>query len=371
MFTRRMLAVAGAAAIGTLGALTIPSAASAHHLTVVPKFECVGENAVVTWKVTNSQNNVDGKITKAALSQGSFVATTEDKLKKHGVIAVGTVLTMDGDKKSAVGVVTVPASAGKVTVDFAAEWKYKDGSIQRWPRPDAPDDGHFEKAWTKEQCGQTTPADPKTSFDPNCDGTVTVVIDNPAGSKNTEFKVQSQTTDWSTNVTVPAGKKSEPITVSKADAAEIKVSIRNDGNGRALGKYKFAAPADCKDADYTGTFTPDCNGVTVTLTNPADGDTLKVTILANGKEQYKFEVAPGATSEPKKIGRQDKLKVVVKVEGFEPDGEFDYTVPANCGDSLPVTGANAGLMAGGASVLVLGGAALWMVARRRRVQFTA
>ena len=40
-----MLAVAGAAAIGTLGALTIPSAASAHHLTAVPKLDCVGENA--------------------------------------------------------------------------------------------------------------------------------------------------------------------------------------------------------------------------------------------------------------------------------------------------------------------------------------
>jgi len=369
LITRRVLAVAGAAAIGTIGALTIPGAASAHHTTTKFKVDCVGDTATVTWLVTNSQTNIEAKVTGLKSSQGTIVKSTKAEYSGYTVLAVGATLKKaNAPQAQAVGQVTVPASAGTVTLGIDTEWDYNKNADKKQRTKDVVKAHEDATArWSKDQCSEA-PQQPSATFESNCDGTVTVVITNPTG-KDAEFVVKSQTTDYKANVKVVAGK-SEKVSVPKEHAADIKVAVKGDENGKALGKYKFTAPENCEDAEYTGSFEPSCDGVKVTLNNPADGETLKVTILANGQEKYKFEVAPGK-SESKMIGRQDSVKVVVKVEGFEPDGEFDYTVPAGCGGSLPVTGVNAGLMAGGASVLVLGGAALFMMARRRRVQFTA
>jgi hypothetical protein len=374
-----MLAVAGAAAIGTMGAFALPGAASAHHLNVKATVDCVGDTATVTWRVFNSQDNIDGEVTKATPSQGTLAKSSLKNPDggEYTELKVGAVLKQSDVKyPEAVAQVTVPAALGKVTLDVAAKWDYSKNSDKKRRTNDVQTWSDLVAfTWTKDQCKDVpvAPQTPDVTFESNCDGTVTVVIDNKT-SKDEEFRVKKQSVDAKTfaiDVKVPAGKKSEPITVPKQYADDIKVALKKDDNGKALGKYKWSQPADSEQADYTGSFEPDCNGVTVKLTNPADGETLKVRILVNGQEKFNFQVAPGTSSEPKRIGRQDSLKIVVKVEGFEPDGEFDYTVPPGCGSSLPVTGVNAGLMAGGASVLVLGGAALFMMARRRRVQFTA
>jgi len=55
----------------------------------------------------------------------------------------------------------------------------------------------------------------------------------------------------------------------------------------------------------------------------------------------------------------------------EKSTEVSYEKPADCAPALPVTGANAGLLAGAALVLVSGGAGLYFVARRRRIRFAA
>ena len=70
--------------------------------------------------------------------------------------------------------------------------------------------------------------------------------------------------------------------------------------------------------------------------------------------------------------------MTVAVEGFEDDAEtIAYEQPADCdtegsgGGTLPVTGAAAGGIAGGAGLLLALGGVLFFMARRRKVKFTA
>ena len=83
------------------------------------------------------------------------------------------------------------------------------------------------------------------------------------------------------------------------------------------------------------------------------------------KKSEKFSAVPGFT-------------VTVTPTGFDGHGPetIAYQKPADCdtsgsGGGLPVTGAAAGTIAGGAGLLLALGAVMFVVSRRRKVKFTA
>ena len=59
---RRSLAVAGAAFLGLAATVALGSPASAHHPVVTGDYKCVDGGWEVTWTVTNSEDDLEGKL---------------------------------------------------------------------------------------------------------------------------------------------------------------------------------------------------------------------------------------------------------------------------------------------------------------------
>jgi LPXTG-motif cell wall-anchored protein len=168
-----------------------------------------------------------------------------------------------------------------------------------------------------------------------------------------------------------------------ATEAKIKVTVRftNEHEGDQVGLVK-RPEKKCETPPPTpGKPTPlleeDCTTISIGLDNPADGRevTLKfetskgevrTTVVKPGEKKFeKFSAVPGFTVKVTPTG----------IDGAGPE-TIEYKKPADCdtagnGGGLPVTGAAAGTIAGGAGLLLAIGAVLFVVSRRRKVKFTA
>lgn len=128
-------------------------------------------------------------------------------------------------------------------------------------------------------------------------------------------------------------------------------------------------------------FAVDCDSMTIGLDNtkgelefklhftPSTGAAKDLDIKAGEKKSVTFDASEGFTV---------KLSIVAIYKGVSSPAEtatIPYEAPDNCGSgggaSLPVTGAAAGGIAGGAAALLALGAVLFVLARRRKVKFTA
>ena len=89
-----------------------------------------------------------------------------------------------------------------------------------------------------------------------------------------------------------------------------------------------------------------------------------------GDDEESVELAPGEETEPLLIPAAANLVATLTLG--DKVHQITYTEPANCDSpALPVTGANAGILAGAALALVAGGTGLFFAARRRRIRFAA
>jgi LPXTG-motif cell wall-anchored protein len=149
------------------------------------------------------------------------------------------------------------------------------------------------------------------------------------------------------------------------------------------------APADCPQPSTPPTTTPpapgeptpileeDCTTITIGLDNPADGKTITLDFKTSKGETRTTVIKPGE-KKTEKFSAVPGFTVTVTPTGFEGHGAetIAYEKPADCdtagsGGGLPVTGAAAGTIAGGAGLLLAIGAVLFVVSRRRKVKFTA
>jgi hypothetical protein len=162
----------------------------------------------------------------------------------------------------------------------------------------------------------------------------------------------------------------------------IKFNTRwNTGQQRTDEVGRVRVPnVDCAPA---ASFESTCEGVTVTLVNKA-GVKETATFEVTGVDKP-IEVKHGDTATVKVPGAKagNGVQVNVTVGGGKKKAldAFPWTKPAGCAvptpstssapPALPVTGASVGLAAGGALALLALGGVLFMIARRRRVTFTA
>jgi hypothetical protein len=115
-----------------------------------------------------------------------------------------------------------------------------------------------------------------------------------------------------------------------------------------------------------------CDGVvTVTLTNGAEA-TADADFTVTGKDGFVEKRTVKKDSKDTVAVPAANSQEITVTEG--PQNTVVATgkraVPANCG-GLPVTGVKTGAIAGGALALLAAGAGLYLVARRRRIRFTA
>jgi len=118
-----------------------------------------------------------------------------------------------------------------------------------------------------------------------------------------------------------------------------------------------------------------CDTMTIGIDNTTDEDITLLLTTSKG-EKRTLEVKAGEKG-TEKFSASEGFSVTVGAEGTEETEKVDFQQPENCagegagGPVLPVTGAAAGGIAGGAGLLLAVGGVLFFLARRRKVKFTA
>ncbi|HEX8630862.1 MAG TPA: LPXTG cell wall anchor domain-containing protein [Catenuloplanes sp.] len=229
----------------------------------------------------------------------------------------------------------------------------------------------------------TCVAAPEAEVVPDCAGNVTVKLVNRKGNAPATFEV---TADGNFSKTVKVGPgKIESVTVPAANAKNILVKA----DGKEVHRGGWQKPKDCEQPGQPqGFLESTCDALIIGLKNPAGGKTITLTLTPN-KGAAQTLVIKGGEEKSAKFTGVKGLTVTPSIEGVGASEPIAWAPPKDCvkptptptpssngngggdGGTLPVTGTAAGGIAGGAAGLLAIGAVLFMLARRRRVRFTA
>ena len=168
------------------------------------------------------------------------------------------------------------------------------------------------------------------------------------------------------------GNEEWTIVVPEDNAEKVRVKWKNADDPGDDGWENEDDPLVIRwvkpDVCFEVTSKSTCEDLTITITNTG-AKAIKATVTVGDKSEEET-VEPGASAEAV-IDGVDGLVAKVSIDGGAAK-DYAWAKPADCGGGgLPVTGANAGLLAGAALVLVSGGGGLFFMARRRRVRFAA
>lgn len=211
----------------------------------------------------------------------------------------------------------------------------------------------------------------------DCTGKVELVLTN-RGNVATTFTVRGGG-GFTEDVAVKAGES-----VNRTLTAEQGKEITVEARGMETWRGGWEKPEDCQEPEVgepDTSYTMDCKELALTVVNPENGISLTSTFTPSVGEPKTVTFAPG-TTEVVTFPAAEGLSVVVTgdLESTEP---IVWAAPkGGCADGgtgggdgeeggLPVTGAAAGGIAAGAVALLALGAVLFVIARRRRVRFTA
>jgi hypothetical protein len=320
----RVLAVAGGIVLAAIGTVTLASPASAHTAELSYQLKCGPEagTATVVWTIRNNWRT-DG--------------TAKINRDLDGVKDGATV----GSNQSVVGTEDVKLA------DNAKPFKL----TMKWPDR-VKDDHEITADRTKLDCATR----PKVEFTDKCDGSVVVKVTN-TGKETVKIAVNARE-PFVERKEIPGGESWE-VTVPAQFAEKVRVKFPG---GDQIADHNWTAPEVC----YTVSHKSDCDKLSVTVKN--DGTQPLTASVKAGDKEEKTEI-PAGQSDTATFKAAEGLVVTLTV-GREST-EVKYEKPADCAPALPVTGVNAGLLAGAALVLVSGGAGLYFVARRRRIRFAA
>ncbi|WP_434743193.1 hypothetical protein [Micromonospora sp. SH-82] len=233
----------------------------------------------------------------------------------------------------------------------------------------------------KDTCVAAPAVEP--TFD--CEGSVTLTLAN-RGNIKTTFTITASG-EYREEVTVPAGE----LVKHKLDAENSR-DITVEAKGMEAFKGGHEQPEDCKKPEVgipDGSYHSTCDEMIFEIKNPADGKTLNSTFTPSKGEAKTVTVEPGKTE--KVTFKAGKGFTVTVTGDLDSGGPLKWSEPKECDkgkdkdepkdeeggsgggeeEGLPVTGAAAGGIAAGAVALLGLGAVLFVMARRRRVHFTA
>jgi hypothetical protein len=265
-----------------------------------------------------------------------------------------------------------------------------------------PAEGQPRNAWYNGGSG-TCKAEPVVEAMPDCNGNVALSLINR--STFSETFVITADGGFSKNVTLKPRQEPQTVTVPAANATNIKVTSR----GKELYAGSWSKPQDCQVPEVGKpevTYASTCDTLTFTVKNPENGKDVTAVLTPNKGEAQTVTVKPAET---KTVSFPAAEGLVVTVTGDLDvlNGEVKWTKPENCTSKPPtdpttgvpspsasvstpasgtpgtpspststppalaLTGANSGTIAGGAVVLLLVGAGLFFMSRRRKLNFKA
>ncbi|QSB13565.1 LPXTG cell wall anchor domain-containing protein [Natronosporangium hydrolyticum] len=234
------------------------------------------------------------------------------------------------------------------------------------------------------------PVEPSVEFENTCDGTL-VTLHSGTDQDVYEWVIGHDGGEGGTREDVPAGQSATVLAPWQWD--ELAVTYTGSPEGWTQ-TWSWTAPADCEERpelpEEIGSWGFDCQQVEVVLTNtfPADefGDVVTFTVETSAGETSQADIAVGDTATLHVASAENleiwilgnDLPITDRIEitseewaatGCTADG--DEAGGEGGEDELPLTGASTALIAAGAVALLALGAVLFVVARRRRVNFTA
>ncbi|WP_319458821.1 cell wall anchor protein [Micromonospora sp. RTP1Z1] len=311
---RRVAAVAAGALIGLAGVATFAAPAMAHHPQPSGTY-CAAQDGKVTvnWSVGSNVPDITGTITKVESTVPGDIT---------GNLAVGATLeTESGTPLTGTQTHTFEGAIPELKLNVEARWVRGDQIITT---------SQSVVAQPSRDCGPAESPSPSPS--------------SPSPSATPEPTKSPEATP-SPSASSPASPSATPsVPAEPAEPAEPIFQL-----DQTCDKMTFSVENPAKGIPFTATMTTE-KGVTKKLVS-VPGKTVSVS----------FDAYKG-------------LKVTVKYDVVEDSETIPYTQPKDCsgqGGGLPVTGPAAGAIVGGAAVLLAAGAVLFVMARRRRVRFTA
>lgn len=322
--TRRLVAGAASLTLGVAGALAFAAPASAHHTTVEGDAECTPSGEWrVSWSVGNSEHDLAGALSGVNLTVEPAEAADQVELTS---ITQGVELPIGGLTEELV--LPNDTTVTSITLEVDALWIRNGDEI---------DGSDYDTVQLEGTCDAPEQVGPIVVSVSTCDLLV-FILDNSEGTAEAQFTFtpgETATHGHASGFSLTFDENGEVEDVEAAEDAGI---------------HEVVGEADSENP--------------VQLTFPAGAEL----------HAHAFEAFDGL-----------EVAVGLSLDGEPTDGEDDVVVwerPEDCEDGggqgggdddsgLPVTGASTGLIAGGALALLALGGGLYLVARHRRVTFTA
>ncbi|MCM4076678.1 cell wall anchor protein [Paractinoplanes hotanensis] len=369
---RRATAVAAGTLIGLAGVAFFASPASAHHSAVKGTAVCDTTTGdwVVDWSVdTDSEGHAEAYrfVRVESTPEGSpvegIVHTPDDANPvfphKDGETLKGTQ-RVDGEAKSA-------------SLTVQAKW---DNEYTEWE----PQTGTVEFDGV---CSKDAPK-PDAQLVSDCDGVTITLANGAEATADAKFTIIGSE-DFKKDVTVKAGEEPATVKVPAENAKKIVVTEASSEEPVLEGEWK--QPENCEPEDNASRyFEATCESLIFTIDNTKGTEAITATFTPNKGEPKSLTVKAGDKGSVTFKGEKG-LKVTPAENGESGEAiDWDAQKPEDCdatptptptesspgeGGGLPVTGPVAGSIAGGAALLLAAGAVLFILARRRKVKFTA
>jgi hypothetical protein len=344
---RRVLAVAASAVIGLIGALALASPASAHHTEVkgVPYCDTDTGEWVVTWTVNSfapaqapTYKLVEVQVTPEG-SSVSNIAVTEGDEFPHA-----TGVPLEGEQR-------LPGDTESASLGVRAKWsntfeedKLKSGVV------------------TFEGTCEKPPAELNVNDASTCDE-LTVTVANPEDGAAVTVQVTTSAGDSEEFDLEPGAD--QLVSFPAAEGLTYEVIV----DGTVVWSGEWQNPGDC-EVEIPVAHKSDCDSLTIEITNPLEDEAIEATVTS-GEVTETVTIEPGETGEVT-IDAEEGTIATVTIGGESLD--IAWEEPDGCdggGGGLPVTGAPTGIVIGAALALLAVGGGLFLLARRRRVTFTA
>ncbi|MFY1700895.1 MULTISPECIES: cell wall anchor protein [Micromonospora] len=335
---RRVVAVTAGALLGVAGAAAIAAApASAHH-PIIDGTGCkLKDGSVqVTWTVRNSERQWDATVVGA----WSPAAT-----ELTGIVP-GAVVPKSGQGEL-VGQQTVPRNK-KLELSVRLEWDKGRSKVYSTRTGVVRVTG---KCQTPEPTPTSTPTEEPTPTPSETTPTEEPTTPTPTPSETTPTEEPTPTP----SETTPTDEPSESTPPASPTPSQ--------------------PPVLPEPGEPTFELEQTCDQLTFGIDNPADGVEFTVTLTSEKGEVKTLDAVPGKKTSVS-FDAYEGLKVTPSI-GDVKDEVVVWEQPKDCeeeggsGGGLPLTGAAAGGIATGAVLLLGAGAGLFVMARRRKLRFTA
>ncbi|QGN50272.1 LPXTG cell wall anchor domain-containing protein [Micromonospora sp. WMMD558] len=372
---RRVMAVAAGTLLGLSGVAILAAPASAHHSEVKVQAKCdtaTGE-WVVDWTIKNYAPRNVKKYKFDEVSAKTFVGETATDVTIPGIAVTEGDNYPHATDQPLTATQRLDGKITKASLSVQAAWD--NGFKEHKPVSAA-----IELGGT---CVKDQPPAPKTpkptaSVTADCEGVVVVKLENAEDATAPAGFIVTGTDGFTETATVEPGKNAS-VTVPAKNAGSIKVVV--EGVEEPLFEGKPAPAENCVEpGEPAGAYQSTCDELIFEISNPEDGETVTVTFTPNKGEPKTLTVKPGESGTVS-FPAEEGLTVTPSAEGLEDTEPIAWEKPADCapggggGDedepTLPLTGAATGGIIAGAAVLLAGGAVLFVLARRRKLRFTA